>query len=219
MIPNSDGVGMKLEWQSWSKKLFVAGDSSVVRVWDIEQELAVQDLPCGSFSLTEICSDPQMPSVLFCGFSDGTLKVYDCRLPTVKSSIKSFNEHDTYVVNIAKRTNGNLISGSVDGIIKLWDIRLLDSVKTYSSISPSGMSALAIHPRLDILAAASYEQQIKVLTQDGTVLSTIRYHDGFLGQRLGPIASLNFHPNKPLLCAGSTDSIISVYCANRCKLS
>lgn len=217
VIPNSEGVGMKLDFQKWNSKMFAAGDSSSIKIWDLNQEMVSQTLHSGSFSLTEMCSDASMPSFLFCGFSDGTIRAFDVRLPIAKACVKSFSEHDAYIVNIAKRSNSNLISGSVDGCIKMWDLRLLDSIKTIDSIAPSGMSALAIHPKLDILAAASYEQQIKVFTQDGTVLSTIRYHDGFLGQRLGPIASLNFHSNRTMLCAGSTDSIISVYCANRCK--
>jgi regulator-associated protein of mTOR len=46
---------------------------------------------------------------------------------------------------------------------------------------------------------------------DGTEVNLIRYHDGFLGQRIGPISALQFHPYKVLLGAGATDSIISVH--------
>ncbi len=46
---------------------------------------------------------------------------------------------------------------------------------------------------------------------DGQILSTIRYHDGFLGQRIGPVSALAFHPHQMLLAAGSTDSIISLF--------
>ena len=46
---------------------------------------------------------------------------------------------------------------------------------------------------------------------NGNCLNTIRYHDGFLGQRIGPVSSLAFHPTKPLLAAGATDSIVSIY--------
>jgi regulator-associated protein of mTOR len=39
----------------------------------------------------------------------------------------------------------------------------------------------------------------------------IRYHDGFLGQRIGPVSCLAFHPTQLTFAAGATDSIISVY--------
>ena len=54
-------------------------------------------------------------------------------------------------------------------------------------------------------------QFIKVFDFNGNCLNTIRYHDGFLGQRIGPVSSLAFHPTKPLLAAGATDSIVSIY--------
>ena len=42
-------------------------------------------------------------------------------------------------------------------------------------------------------------------------LSMIRYHDDFLGRRIGPISALCFHPHSLILAAASTDSIVSVY--------
>lgn len=51
----------------------------------------------------------------------------------------------------------------------------------------------------------------QVMKFDGTEVSLIRYHNGFLGQRIGPISALQFHPYRVILGAGATDSIISVY--------
>ena len=59
------------------------------------------------------------------------------------------------------------------------------------------------------------QQQVKVYTNDGQALSTIRYHDGFLGQRIGPISSLAFHPHQMLMAVGSTDSLVSVFTSER----
>jgi len=42
--------------------------------------------------------------------------------------------------------------------------------------------------------SGSANQSIKVLNMDGEVLSNIRYHDGFIGQRIGPLSCLAFHP-------------------------
>jgi len=58
-------------------------------------------------------------------------------------------------------------------------------------------------------------QQVKVFTNDGQSLSTIRYHDGFLGQRIGPISSLAFHPHQMLMAVGSTDSLVSIFTSER----
>jgi regulator-associated protein of mTOR len=46
-------------------------------------------------------------------------------------------------------------------------------------------------------------------------LQTIRYHIGFLGQRIGPISSLHFHPHRVLLATGSIDPYLSIFVSKR----
>ena len=65
------------------------------------------------------------------------------------------------------------------------------------------------------MASGTSQQQVKVYTNDGQALSTIRYHDGFLGQRIGPISSLAFHPHEMLMAVGSTDSLVSIFSSER----
>jgi hypothetical protein len=42
--------------------------------------------------------------------------------------------------------------------------------------------------------SGSRQQKIKVFNFQGDELNMIRYHVGFLGQRIGPISCLAFHP-------------------------
>jgi regulator-associated protein of mTOR len=39
----------------------------------------------------------------------------------------------------------------------------------------------------------------------------IRYHDGFLGQRIGPVTCLAYHPYLLLMASGASDCIVSLY--------
>ena len=52
---------------------------------------------------------------------------------------------------------------------------------------------------------------------DGEVLSVVRYHQSFLGQRIGPVSCLGFHPYSILLAAGASDSIVSIYAGDNVK--
>ena len=47
-----------------------------------------------------------------------------------------------------------------------------------------------------VFLSGSASQMIKVYSLGGANLSTIRYHDGFMGQRIGPISCLAFHPHR-----------------------
>jgi regulator-associated protein of mTOR len=73
------------------------------------------------------------------------------------------------------------------------------------------MTALSVHPSIPILATGSHAQFIKVMTLDGDTVQVIRYHEVLAGHRIGPVSCLEFHPYKPLLAAGGTDAIVSIY--------
>ncbi len=70
-------------------------------------------------------------------------------------------------------------------------------------------------PRLTSTAKGKKVEEIEIpplpITTAGQNLDTIRYHIGFLGQRIGPVSTLSFHPHKLLLGAGFTDSSLSVW--------
>ena len=82
----------------------------------------------------------------------------------------------------------------------------------------SGLSALSLHSSAPLLASGSRNQFIKLFDvhalRDGGAareLHTIRYFDGFLGARIGPVTCLAFHPTRVLLAVGATDSVLSIY--------
>ncbi|RHY22017.1 hypothetical protein DYB35_013419, partial [Aphanomyces astaci] len=108
-----------------------------------------------------------------------------------------------------------LLSGSVSGELKFWDLRYnKSSVKTFEA-HRSPMTALAVHAFAPVYATGSHNQFIKVFRQDGDQLALIRYHEGFLGERIGPVSCLAFHPHRLLLAAGATDSLIAIYSSDK----
>ena len=62
-----------------------------------------------------------------------------------------------------------------------------------------------------MVAFGSKNQRIRIVNFSGGQLSTIRYHDGFLGLRIAPVTALAFHPLRPLLAAGGNDSTVSIF--------
>lgn len=99
-------------------------------------------------------------------------------------------------------------SASGNGEIKLWDIRKSASVKTFQSVE--SLTAFAVHDYASVFAVGSSKQKIKVFNFSGDD-TLIRYHEGFLGQRIGPVTCLKFHPYLDLLAAGAADYLISIY--------
>lgn len=73
------------------------------------------------------------------------------------------------------------------------------------------MTAFAVHNNIPLIASGAHAQFLKILDLDGDTKNVIRYHEGFLGQRIGAVSCLAWHPNRLLLAAGATDPFISLY--------
>ena len=180
------------------------------------------------------------PDIFIAGYGNGALKVYDIRangpVSDVVGSLGSttdrrssgnsttrrsrrppklmqYAEHSSWVVNTAFTGFGGryeICSGSVAGDIRFFDLRIPESIRTLD-VQRSPMTALACHPGIPFFATGSHAQFIKIMSMDGDTLQVIRYHEEIAGQRMGPVSCLAFHPHRPLLAAGATDEIISLY--------
>lgn len=147
----------------------------------------------------------------FAGFADGSVGIFDERLPG-SGRVAVAREHSTWIVSAHLRHDvPEAITGSVRGSVKFWDLRTMRTYKTLE-VHKSPLTALAVHNTAPVMATGSHAQFIKILTLGGEQLGgIIKYHDGFLGQRIGPVSCLAFHPVKMMLVAGATDSIVSIY--------
>jgi len=63
-----------------------------------------------------------------------------------------------------------------------------------------------------IYSNSSAKQMIKVFSLEGEQLTKIRYQPSFMGQTIGSVNCLSFHPYKSLFAAGTGDnSLVSIY--------
>ncbi|CAH3189979.1 unnamed protein product [Porites evermanni] len=214
MLPSTrgSGSGLVVGWEQQTGILLASGDVRFIRVWDTQREMRMQDIPTGADScVTSLACDSVGRSLLIAGCGDGSVRLFDRRLPPSDSRVMALREHAGWVTSVFLQRGGdcNIISGSVAGDVKFWDPRFTESVRTLETIGNS--AAFEVHHQAKVFATGSASQMIKVYSLNGTNLSTIRYHDGFMGQRIGPISCLAFHPHRVHLAAGSTDSFISIY--------
>jgi len=183
------------------------------------------------------------PDIIVAGYGDGNLKVFDIR-SNQRSAVRNLSnggnrsprsgrknsppnrrrrnklmeyaEHSSWIVDTFFTGFGGryeVVSGCVGGDIKFWDLRMSSSLRTLD-VQRSPMTALACHSTIPLLATGSHAQFIKILAFEGDTLQVIRYHEEIAGQRIGPVSCLSFHPHKPLLAAGATDEIVSLYTPN-----
>ncbi|KTF84667.1 hypothetical protein cypCar_00043268 [Cyprinus carpio] len=73
-------AGMVVDWEQETGLLMTSGDVRVIRIWDTEREMKVQDIPTGADScVTSLSCDPQR-SLVAAGLGDGSVRVYDRRM-------------------------------------------------------------------------------------------------------------------------------------------
>ncbi len=193
------------------------------------------------------------PEIVVAGLSDGTLKIFDIRMPKAGVSIatatmphtsgnskirtigtggnrrrfaslnnKTFTEHGSWIVDVSFTSYGNqneILSGCVGGDIRAWDIRMSSRSLRAIDVQRSPMTALAVHKKIPIAATGSHAQFIKVLTLEGETLQSAKFHEesltGVKYDRIGPVSCLEFHKQKLVLAAGSTNALVSVYQSRR----
>lgn len=78
------------------------------------------------------------------GCADGSIRLFDRRCNPNDARVKIWMEHTNSVLNCQLKDN-LIISGGVDGDIKIYDIRKNDSVHTTNALQNCKMSCLAIH--------------------------------------------------------------------------
>ncbi|XP_051754044.1 regulatory-associated protein of mTOR isoform X3 [Ctenopharyngodon idella] len=215
MLPTTRGAGMVVDWEQETGLLMTSGDVRVIRIWDTEREMKVQDIPTGADScVTSLSCDPQR-SLVAAGLGDGSVRVYDRRMGPNECRVMTYREHGAWVVkaHLQKEPEGHIISVSVNGDVRFFDPRTPESINVLQTVK--GLTALDIHPQANLFACGSMNQFIAVYNSNGDVISNIKYYDGFMGQRIGAISCLAFHPYWPHLAVGSNDYYMSIYSAEK----
>uniref|UniRef100_D8PM15 Raptor N-terminal CASPase-like domain-containing protein n=1 Tax=Schizophyllum commune (strain H4-8 / FGSC 9210) TaxID=578458 RepID=D8PM15_SCHCM len=226
LIYTDHGAGLIMDWQQASGVLLVGGDSRTVKVWDAQTETSVSDLDTNSNApLTSMTSDVAYPQTFVAGFADGAVKVFDRRLDDEQAIVRSYTEHNSWVQNVKWLPKGDRqpMSASLDGEVKLWDLRGSEmSVQTWDTQS-TGISAFDIHPLTSVFATTSavtpnnWRSQ-RVLVQNAmdspdTSLSSFMLPTGlgtsptrtFSTPYMPRWTSLAFHPKEMLYAIGAPD--------------
>lgn len=74
---------MVIEWEQPTGLLYATGDVRYIRVWDTHKELKIQDIVTGAEScVTSLSLDHCERSLIVAGCGDGTVRLYDRRLPS-----------------------------------------------------------------------------------------------------------------------------------------
>lgn len=82
LLSASNSPGLVMEWQQSSTSLYFSGATRYIRLYDLNKETKVIDMITGSDGVvTSMCCDALTESRIIGSFSDGSVRVFDKRLP------------------------------------------------------------------------------------------------------------------------------------------
>eukprot|EP00656_Telonema_subtile_P016084 TRINITY_DN18480_c0_g1_i2.p1 TRINITY_DN18480_c0_g1~~TRINITY_DN18480_c0_g1_i2.p1 ORF type:complete len:1209 (-),score=241.95 TRINITY_DN18480_c0_g1_i2:54-3680(-) len=215
------GPGLVCDWQQESGLLLASGSVNKVKMWDVDKQLCVQDIATGTdYPVTSMASSEYGGRYLWAGCGDGVIRIFDCRKSGELKALPALDAHTGPVVCLHfPLNNPNLvISGARPGgtndhsLACFWDPRNLKKpVHSFQTSSSNSLTAMSSHNYASVLACGFQEQQIKIFDHQGKDLNRIKYHEGYVGQRIGPVSCLAFHPYLPYLAVGAEDSFIALF--------
>lgn len=214
LIPSTRNAGLVFDWQQGQGKALVAGDVKVIRVWNAATEVCTNDISARSGScITSLTSDQVAGNIFIAGFGDGAVRVFDQRLKSTAAMVKVWREHKQWITNVHMQRGGvrELVSGSRNGEIRLWDLRMNDPINTIHATKDT-LRTLSVHEHAPVFAVGTNRHEVKTFNVDGGFLSNYEPYSSFLHQnRSAPISSTAFHPHRTLLaCSALHDNHINL---------
>ena len=174
LIPSTKNAGLVLDWQQGPGKLLVSGDIKVIRIWNtatemctsvgfhhscsiwcyrgltsLRQELASRSNSC----ITALTSEQIAGHVFVAGFGNGKIQVYDQREKPSTAMVQRYSSHKQWITNVHVQRGGmrEIVSGSRNGEVKLWDIRKKEELRTITA-TRSTLRSLSVHEHAPVFA-------------------------------------------------------------------
>lgn len=208
-------VGLVTEWQQSRGSLLVTGDVKVIKLWDAPREKCILDIPIRSTSqVLTMTSDLVSGNIIVTGFQDGSMRVYDRRLDSRDSMIKVYKPQNLLekspLKNVHMQRGGmrELVSGSVNGLVRLWDIRVDSPLETFRPFSKT-MTTAYIHEHAPIIACA--DKEVKMYSTKGKLITNVS-NSSFINTLNGNVRSnsyvntLALHPHRMMLATNYNQS-------------
>lgn len=156
LVPSNVNSGMVFDWQQVSGKLLVAGDVKVIRVWAAAPEVCVVDINARSGScVTSLTSDQMTGNTFVAGFGDGAIRVFDTRNRPQEAMVRKWKDENGGVwiksVHMQRGGQRELVSASINGKVRLWDIRMDKCLKIINTTS-QGLRTASTHEHLPVFA-------------------------------------------------------------------
>lgn len=172
-------------------------------VWDWRAETYVLKQQGHYHDVSAVAYSPD-GAMMATGADDAKVKVWSL---ASGFCFVTFADHSAPVTSLAWLPSGNaVLSASLDGTVRAMDLLRYRTFRTFTTPRPSQFTCLAVDPSGEVVCAGSQDTFEVVVwsVKTGRLLDILAGHEG-------PVASLAFSPNGPLLATASWDHTLRTW--------
>uniref|UniRef100_A0A8C1P5Y8 WD repeat-containing protein 37 n=1 Tax=Cyprinus carpio TaxID=7962 RepID=A0A8C1P5Y8_CYPCA len=169
-LKSHQGVVIAADWLVGGKQVVTASWDRAANLYDVETSELVHALTGHDQELTHCCTHPTQRLVVTSS-RDTTFRLWDFRDPSIHS-VNVFQGHTDTVTSAVFTVGDNVVSGSDDRTVKVWDLKNMRSpiatIRTDSAVNRISVSA-----NQRIIALPHDNRQVRLFDMSGVRLARL----------------------------------------------
>uniref|UniRef100_A0A4W3H4J4 WD repeat-containing protein 37 n=1 Tax=Callorhinchus milii TaxID=7868 RepID=A0A4W3H4J4_CALMI len=169
-LKSHQGVVIAADWLVGGKQVVTASWDRTANLYDVETSELVHSLTGHDQELTHCCTHPSQRLVVTSS-RDTTFRLWDFRDPSIHS-VNVFQGHTDTVTSAVFTVADNVVSGSDDRTVKVWDLKNMRSpiatIRTDSAVNRISVSA-----GQKIIALPHDNRQVRLFDMSGVRLTRL----------------------------------------------
>ncbi|XP_041099647.1 WD repeat-containing protein 37 isoform X2 [Polyodon spathula] len=169
-LKSHQGVVIAADWLVGGKQVVTASWDRAANLYDVETSELVHSLTGHDQELTHCCTHPTQRLVVTSS-RDTTFRLWDFRDPSIHS-VNVFQGHTDTVTSAVFTVGDNVVSGSDDRTVKVWDLKNMRSpIATIRTDSAVNRISVSVSQR--IIALPHDNRQVRLFDMSGVRLARL----------------------------------------------
>uniref|UniRef100_A0A668AMH2 WD repeat-containing protein 37 n=1 Tax=Myripristis murdjan TaxID=586833 RepID=A0A668AMH2_9TELE len=169
-LRSHQGVVIAADWLVGGKQVVTASWDRAANLYDVETSELVHSLTGHDQELTHCCTHPTQRLVVTSS-RDTTFRLWDFRDPSIHS-VNVFQGHTDTVTSAVFTVGDNVVSGSDDRTVKVWDLKNMRSpIATIRTDSAVNRISVSVNQR--IIALPHDNRQVRLFDMSGVRLARL----------------------------------------------
>ncbi|KAG2458470.1 WDR37 protein, partial [Polypterus senegalus] len=169
-LKSHQGVVIAADWLVGGKQVVTASWDRAANLYDVETSELVHSLTGHDQELTHCCTHPTQRLVVTSS-RDTTFRLWDFRDPSIHS-VNVFQGHTDTVTSAVFTVGDNVVSGSDDRTVKVWDLKNMRSpIATIRT--DSAVNRISVSVSQKIIALPHDNRQVRLFDMAGVRLARL----------------------------------------------